>query len=212
MVAIVAVMVFAAWAIGYLGYCNGDSLDFSDTQVKVVISGSMDGEPRTDCDIETIPVKSMVFISEVPSDEGSRNAFYDSLEVGDVLTFDYIHPVSHESMTVTHRIVGITEADGVYTYMMQGDAIADDPLNHSVQIVTSDSGDIIGKVTGVSYALGALTVFLSTFEGKVCLIAVPCLLLIAMEILSLVRSSRGKGDGEAERPEEQTRTTVDELK
>ncbi len=187
--AIVAVSV----AAGYLWDRNGGSLDFSDTDVKIVVSGSMDGEPRTQYDIETIPVKSMVFIHEVPSDSAS---FYQSLKIGDVLTFDYVHPVSKESMVVTHRIVLISEDSGVYTYTLKGDSIADDPTNGSVQVVTSSSGDIIGKVVGVSHVLGVLVLFLSTMTGKLCLIVVPCLILIVSEVLNIIRVLRNGDEGE----------------
>ena len=59
--AIIAIVVIAA-LVGYIWDRNGGSLDFSDTQVLVVISGSMDGEPREQYDIETIPIESLVFV------------------------------------------------------------------------------------------------------------------------------------------------------
>ena len=189
---IAAIIVVIGSATGYAWYQNGGSLDFSETDYKIVVSGSMAGEPRDQYDIRTIPVGSMVFIHRVPSDDGAW-AFYSSLQVGDVLTFDYTHPVSHEDMVVTHRIVSISESDGVYTYTLKGDSIADDPTNGSVQVVTSSSGDVIGKVVGVAPWLGQLVVFLSTGTGKLCLIIVPCLILILSEAGNIVRILR-KGD------------------
>lgn len=187
-----AVMVVIGSAVGYAWVQNGNSLDFSETDYKIVISGSMDGEPRDQYDIPTIPVGSMVFIHKVPSGDGAEG-FYASLEVGDVLTFDYSHPVSHEDMVVTHRIISISESGGVYTYTLKGDSIADDPTNGSVQVVTSTSGDVIGKVVGVAPWLGQLVVFLSTGTGKLCLIIVPCLILILSEAGTIIRILR-KGD------------------
>ena len=189
---IAAIIVVIGSATGYAWYQNGGSLDFSETDYKIVVSGSMAGEPRDQYDISTIPVGSMVFIHKVPSGDGAE-AFYSSLQVGDVLTFDYTHPVSHEDMVVTHRIISITESGGVYTYTLKGDSIADDPTNGSVQVVTSASGDVIGKVVGVSYALGQAVVFLSTGSGKVCLIVIPCIILIISEIWNIVRILK-KGD------------------
>ena len=191
LVPIAAVIVVIGSATGYIWSQNGNSLDFSETDYKIVVSGSMDGEPRDQYEIKTIPVKSLVFIHKVPS--GDADGFYGSLEVGDVLTFDYIHPVSKENMVVTHRIISITENAGVYTYTCKGDSIADDPTNGSVQIVTSSSGDVIGKVVGVSPTLGSLVVFLSTGTGKLCLIIVPCLILILSEAGNIIRILR-KGD------------------
>lgn len=192
MIAIAVLAVIVVCGLGYVIHINGDSLDFSHTETKIVVSGSMDGEPR-DYPIKTIPTGSMVVIHRV---DGSD--FYSSLKVGDVLTFDYVHPVSKEKMVVTHRIIEISENDGVYTYTLKGDSIADDPTNGSVQIVTSDSGDVIGKVVGVSHWLGELVVFLSTWMGKFCLIVIPCVLIIIYEIGNIVRALRMKGDTEKE--------------
>ncbi len=188
--ATVAVAVFViAVSLGYAAHINGGTLDFSDTEAKIVVSGSMDGGPR-DHPIRTIPTGSLVVIHRVTGQD-----FYSSLEVGDVLTFDYIHPVSKESMVVTHRIVSVSESSGVYTYTLKGDSIADDPTNGSVQTVTSDSGDVIGEVVGVSHWLGVLAVFMSTWTGRFCLVLVPCIILIVSEVRNIIRILRN-GDGE----------------
>ena len=184
--AVIAVLVVVLCIAGYLVHLNGDSFDFSDTETKIVVSGSMDGEPRN-YEISTIPVSSLIFINKVNGDD-----FYSSLKVGDVLTFNYTSPVSKEHMVVTHRITGIKESSGVYTYTLKGDSLADDPTNGSSQVVTSDSGDIIGKVTGVSSWLGLLVVFLSTWTGKICLIAIPCVLLIVYELWNILNVLRTK--------------------
>ncbi len=184
MIEIVIVVAVVVGGLGYVIHINGDSLDFSHTEAKIVVSGSMDGEPR-DYPIRTIPTGSMVIIHKVDG-----NDFYSSLKIGDVLTFDYTHPVSKEDMVVTHRIIEIAENDGVYTYTLKGDSIADDPTNGSVQIVASDSGDVIGKVVGTSHWLGELVVFLSTWTGKLCLIVIPCVLIIAYEICNIIRALR----------------------
>lgn len=195
-IACALIAVVAAGAlVGYVWDLNGSSLDFSDTQALVVVSGSMDGEPRGQYEIERIPVESLVLVREVPDDPAEALSFYGSLKVGDVLTFDYSHPVSGEGMIVTHRIVDISESDGVYTYTLQGDTMADDHANGSVQIVTSSSGDVIGQVVGVSHWIGMLTVFVSHWYGKAVLILIPCLILISCEVRNIVRVIRGGGDG-----------------
>lgn len=182
-VQIIAVIAAAAALAGYAAHLNGGTLDFSDTEARVVVSGSMDGEPRSGCDIATIPTGSLVLIRPVED--------WSSLEVGDVLTFDYIHPASHEAMVVTHRIVDISESGGAYTYTLMGDSIADDPTNGSVQVVASDSGDIHGEVVGVSHWLGVLVRFLSTWTGRMCLVLAPCIIFIVSEVRSIVRTLRG---------------------
>lgn len=183
---LIALTTIVVCVAGYATHLNGGSLDFSGTEAKIVVSGSMDGEPR-DYEISTIPTGSLILIQDVPSDSGQ---FYSSLKVGDVLTFDYEHPVSHEIMVVTHRIIDISEANGVYTYTLKGDSIADDPTNGSEQVVTSDSGDVIGKVVGVSHWLGVFAAFVSTWTGKLCLILIPCFILIASEVRNIVRILR----------------------
>ena len=52
MVAVTAMLVVTACILGYVHDLNGDSLDLSDTGVMVVVSGSMDGEPRGQYDID----------------------------------------------------------------------------------------------------------------------------------------------------------------
>ena len=189
-------IVLVVCLTGYAAHLNGGSLDFSDTEAKIVVSGSMDGEPR-DYDIRTIPTGSLIMIHQVPSDPSD---FYSSLKVGDVLTFDYIHPVSQESMVVTHRIIAIDESSGAYTYTLKGDSIADDPTNGSVQVIASDSGDVIGKVVGVSHWLGVLAVFVSTWTGKLCLILIPCVILIVSEVRNIVRILKGEAVEEEKEP------------
>lgn len=181
--AAIIVAVVACIAAGYGIHLNGGSLDFTDTDAMIVVSGSMAGEPR-DHEIPTIPAGSLILIREASSDP---DGFYGSLRVGDVLTFGYTHHASGERMTVTHRIAGIEEDSGVYTYTLKGDTAADDPTNGSVQTVTSDSGDILGKVVGVSGWLGAMAVFMSTWTGRLCLIVIPCAILMASEVRSLLR-------------------------
>src|SRR5690554_2142254 len=60
---------------------NGDSLDLRDREVRLVVTGSMDGEP-TDYQISTIPVNSLVMVRHISQDQ------LDSIEVGDVIAFD----------------------------------------------------------------------------------------------------------------------------
>lgn len=189
---IVVAVIIACSVIGYLWDRNGNSLDFSDTETLIVISGSMDGEPREQYDIETIPVESLIFVRHVPGDPVAAERFYSSLEAGDVLTFDYIHPVSGEHMLVTHRIISISGGEGNYIYTLQGDTMADDPTNGSVQVVTSSSGDVVGKVVGVSPWLGSAVVLLSHWYGKLLLIVIPCAIIIASELRNIIRTVRSE--------------------
>ena len=153
----------------YVYSLNGDSLDLSSTDMRVVITGSMDGEPRTEYDISTIPLGSMVFVQKVPTGGGSYE-FYNDLRVGDILTFHYRNPITGEDMVVTHRITDISDSNGDIIYTVKGDVIADDPTNSSEQVIYASSGDIIGKVVGVSPIFGSIMLFLSSAEGKAILL------------------------------------------
>lgn len=183
----IAAMLIAVSFAAYYIYDHNDGFG-TDTDFKIVVSGSMDGERRTQYEIETIPLGSLIWIKKVPTDPQTAYGFYKDIAIGDVLTFNYSHPVSKESMVVTHRVIDISETGGVYTYTLKGDSIADDPTNGSVQKITSNSGNIIGKVSGVSPWLGQITIFLSTIEGKIALIAIPCLALIAIEVVNIIRN------------------------
>ena len=176
-VAVALVVLTCILGIGnFFHDMNGGSFDFSETEMRVVVSGSMDGEPREEYDIRTIPVGSMVFIQKVP--EGPyANDFYSSLRIGDVVTFNYKNPATREIMVVTHRIIDISNQGGDMRFTMAGDSILDDPTNSSKQVIYSSSGDMIGKVTGVSEGLGDITVFISSAHGKAVLIGVFAALL-----------------------------------
>ena len=176
-VAVALVVLTCILGIGnFFHDMNGGSFDFSETEMRVVVSGSMDGEPREEYDIRTIPVGSMVFIQKVP--EGPyANDFYSSLKIGDVVTFNYKNPATREIMVVTHRIIDISNQGGDMRFTMAGDAIKDDPTNSSEQVVYASSNDMIGKVTGVSPVLGDISVFISSAEGKAVLIGVFAALL-----------------------------------
>ena len=169
LIAIVIVLTILIGAGIHIYRLSGDSFDFSDTETRVVISGSMDGEPRTGYDIETIPTGSMVFIQKVPKGPYAYE-FYSSLQIGDVVTFHYKHPITRENMVVTHRIIDISDSSGDIKFTMAGDSIQDDPTNSSKQVVYASSGDMIGKVTGVSPLLGDISVFLSSANGKAVLL------------------------------------------
>ncbi len=186
--AVIAVLVIVLCTAGYLVHLNGDSFDFSNTETKLVTTASMDAAPPTGYEISSIPAGGLVFIEKVHG-----NDFYSSLKVGDVLTFDYIHPVSRNVISVTHRIIDIKETSGVYTYTMKGDAV-DGSTGSSVQIVTSDSGDIDGKVVGVSHVLGVLVSFFTSSSGKVVTIAAICAAAVVACIAS-VRSGNNSDEG-----------------
>lgn len=159
-------------------------------QMRSVISPSMEKCDVTDVsefEIKDIPTKSVVFVSVVPESEEEKNAFYASLKEGDVLTFKYTY-VTQE--TITHRIVDIEE-NGVGGYIIK---LAGDNKNteDGVLIQTIDTSDlvstnyVIGKVVGQSYLLGLFIWALKTPVGLICIIILPSLIIIVLEVIRIV--------------------------
>ena len=121
-------------------------------QMRIVGSPSMESCAETDVsefEIKDIPVGSVIFIEVVP--EENSEAWYESLKVGDVLTFRYTYL---QEEVFTHRIIKISEKEGgMYEITLRGDNKNSD-LNTLEQ--TIDQDQIIGKVVGQSYALGLI--------------------------------------------------------
>ncbi len=159
-------------------------------QMRVVVSDSMASCPETDVSgysIGSIPIRSMVFIELVPTDEKEANDWYASLRVGDVLTFRYVY-VTQE--TITHRITSITPKEsGGYIIELEGDNKASDAdtLSQTIDTSLTDSPNyVIGRVTSQSYPLGFLVTALKSPVGIVCIVIIPCVIIAIFEIFRLV--------------------------
>ncbi len=162
------------------------------TQLRFVQSSSMEKCKETDVSaykIKSIRVKSCVFIQTVPEDESKQNEWYSKLKVGDVLTFKYEY--GHKQETITHRIVNIQKKEtSGYIITLTGDNKTSESnlLSQTIDTSLADSPNyIIGKVTGQSYLLGLLVYALKTPVGIVCLIIIPCLIIIAFEVMRIIR-------------------------
>ncbi len=160
-------------------------------QLRFVQSDSMAKCELTDVSgykIKSIPVKSCVFVEVVPTGEAEAEAWYASIEVGDVITFKYVYT---KQETITHRVVDITKKEtGGYIFTLEGDNKNSDSklLKQTIDTSLTDSPNyVVGRVTGQSYLLGLLVYALKMPVGIVCLIIIPCLIIIIFEILRLVR-------------------------
>lgn len=181
---------------------KGEAAVIFGYQLRIVVSGSMEPE---------IPVGSIVAVRTPGEDD---EEFYGQLKEGDVLTFYWFNASSLKDVVVTHRIVGIEQTDEGYEFTMQGDAVESDR-----QVVTSGSGNIIGKVEWHSLALGKIFTFLRSPGGIVCCLIVPAAAVICFEtyrIVRLVREGRAekRKTEAAERDEEleRLRRELEELK
>ena len=156
------ILVSSAYAVYNL---NGGSLDIRDTEVRLVVTGSMDGEP-TDYPISTIPVDSLVVIRHVDA-----NSF--DFEIGQVIAYD------SDGMVIVHRVIAIDEENR--ELRLKGDA------NKTFEIVSYD--DVIGYVVGVSPFLGEVMMFMRS--NMVLVIAfIACSSLIVYSIREIIRIKR----------------------
>ncbi len=158
-------------------------------QMRIVVSDSMAECEFTDVsayEIKSIPIRSMVFVQTVPEDESKAQAWYDGLQVGDVLTFRYVYT---SQVTVTHRITSIAETEGGYLITLAGDNKNSDSGQLTQIIDTSAKNSpnyVIGKVVGQSRMLGWLFSLLKEPLGLVFTVIVPCFIIILLEVIKIV--------------------------
>ena len=174
-------------------------------QLRFVQSGSMEKCAYTDVSkykVKSIKVKSCVFIKTAPTSEKEINEWYKTLKVGDVLTFQYnkndgsAAPEDYEgdSMVITHRVIRIEKKENGNGYIitLKGDYKSGKDSEPAEQVIDTEIDTpakttyIIGKVTGQSYLLGLCVYVLKKPVGIVCVVIVPCLLMIVIQIFRIV--------------------------
>lgn len=112
-----------------------------------------------------------------------QDASSDSIQVGDVVTYDGSTVGLSES--VTHRVVAIESRDGERYFQTKGDA------NDAADSQLVSSEQIEGRVAFNVPLAGWLVHFANTRLGILTLIVVPATLLVISEVWSL---QRGQGD------------------
>ena len=171
-----------------------------------VRSDSMDKCAETDVSdfkIKSIKIKSCVFVKTAPKSDEQKDEWYKTLAVGDVVTFKYVYTTQE---TITHRITDIAPKDGGYLITLEGDnKNSGGALKQVIDTTDGDSPNyIIGKVTGVSYALGLAVYALKSKIGLVCIVIIPCAIIIVFEIMRVMRAlSKNKQADEIERLKKQ---------
>jgi len=112
--------------------------------------------------------------------------WYDSLEVGDVLTFKK-YELSKQT-TITHRLVEkIALGNDGYKLIMHGDN--NDPDSNEVIADTSDDASfdyVVGKVVGTSHAAGWILTNLKKPAGIVIIVILPSAAIAIYEIIKIV--------------------------
>ncbi|MBQ8716769.1 MAG: hypothetical protein IJY43_02845 [Clostridia bacterium] len=185
-------------------------------QMRYVQSPSMEKCDATDVsafEIKDIPMRSMVFIETVPDDPAKAAEWYASLKVGDVLTFKYVY-VRQE--TITHRITAIEPKEtGGYIISLEGDNKGSDDGVLTQKIDTSIENSpnyIIGKVTGQNYPLGLLINALKSPAGIVCIIILPALAIIVLEVIKIVNVFGAERKKKDEEVKAQQQSELEELR
>ncbi len=185
-------------------------------EIRLVLSDSMEKCSETDVSnykIRDLPVHSAIFVEVVPEDAEQAEEWYASLKVGDVLTFRYLYG---RQTTITHRLVKIEEKqNGGYLLTLQGDNKAPGSNQTSQVIDTSEKGSfnyVIGKVTGKSNALGYLIYVLKRPLGIICIVIVPCALIVAWEIIRITDIANKKKKKKLEEENRKKELEIEELK
>lgn len=143
-------------------------------ELRIVESNSMEACENTDVsgfEIGSINKNTMIAIDLVPEREDEAFDWYNSIEVGDVLTIRYTYD---RQVTITHRVTSKTLKDdgSGFIFELQGDNVESDVYQLTQVIDTSETESrnyIIGKVVGKSYVSGfvisGLQRFVKAFVG-----------------------------------------------
>ena len=185
-------------------------------QMFIVRSDSMSENVNTDVsgyEIGSLPVKTMIFIDVVPENETEAAAWYASLKKGDVLTFRYVYGTQ---VTITHRITEIIpNSAGGYDISLTGDNFSGEYGGMTQFIDTSEPQSlnyVIGKVTGDNFALGVAVYAMRTPIGITCIIIIPCVLLIALEIFRIISELRAEKNEKAQEERQKQQSEIEVLK
>lgn len=170
---IVAVVVIIVATLFVFYNVNGHSLDPSDRDFRVVVTGSMDGDPQP-YEIPTIPVNSLITIKHLSSD-GIK-----TVKVGDVLAFNWKESGATEARLTVHRVTEIhTDTEGNVTgFTTVGDIYVDRPGHFE----TPDVSDVVGIVIEVSPNIGKVVHFIQTSP-----IYVVMIIAVIAVVVSVVR-------------------------
>ncbi len=183
-------------------------------QIRIVRSDSMEKCQQTDVSdykIKHLPIKTLLVIDVVPTDKKEADEWYKALKVGDVLTFRYTYT---EQVTITHRVINITEKEGGYIIDLAGDNKAsEETLTQTIDTSETESYNyVIGKVVFASYPLGWLVYALKTPAVITFAIIIPCVIIIIFELIKIINvlneGKREKMKEESQRQEAE----IDELK
>lgn len=174
-------------------------LPLFNKEARIVLTGSMDNQDDSfyttgegkDYEIKRIPVHSLVFIDKAPSlsDKVACREWYGNIKVNDILTFNY--QLGGQFYVVTHRVIAInnTNPDHVI-FTLRGDNPEGDSVVSKyspTQEAWSDSGYIIGKVTGFNEFIGHIMyAFVGNQMALIFIVIIPSVILMFYEIGNVI--------------------------
>lgn len=166
---LIAIIVLAVLIVGGFAWLNGGSIDPTDKEYYVVVSGSMDGED-TGYDIGSIPVGSLIVVEELDED-----GIASSLP-GDVLAY------RSGSAVVAHRVISVDTEDRTVT--VRGD------VNTTSETVSFDI--VAGKVVAVHPWLGKLVMLMTNRTAYIVAELVCAIVMVSCvrDIMSILREER----------------------
>ena len=161
-------------------------------QMRIVVSDSMAKSEFTDVSdykIKHIPINTMVFIKLVPDDPAAAEQWYrDDVQIGDVLTFRYVYT---NQVTITHRVVDKVEKEtGGYLIYLEGDNKGSNSelLKQTIDTsIPNSTNYVIGKVVATNFLFGLFLSIIRKPIGAICIIILPCFIIILIEVLKIVR-------------------------
>ena len=170
---IVAVaLVLSALTVYTFYNINGHSLDVTNREVRLIVTDSMEGEPKGEYKVPTIQKDSLVMVKFLSDDEKSN------IKKGDVIQFWQNGILNH------HRVIEV-KADGVITH---GDNIKDD-VNETVSF-----SDIRGEVQGADHTAGVVFTFVKDYVYVI--VAFIVVLFIGSLLIDEIRSEKEKEKSE----------------
>ena len=171
-VTIIAVIVVFSTVFVTFFTLNGNSADFSHREVRVIITDSMDGEPRDEYEIKTIPKDSLVMVRLLSDSEK------EDIQVGDVIQFRMGNILNH------HRVIENNTEEG-YVITQGDNTSSPDPK------ISYDR--IRGEVVGVNHALGEIVHFVKTYVFVLLILIV--VIFIASKLAQEMIRERKEKDG-----------------
>ncbi|MBO5224056.1 MAG: S26 family signal peptidase [Clostridia bacterium] len=192
-------------------------------EMRYVETGSM--EPA-------YPVNTMVFIEKAPTSYKASIKWFENVKEGDVLTFYYRE--AGQRVVITHRVVdkkpnteltdvgGVLKEKGGYIITLEGDNKGDDETvaqqyiytyahyNEMAEANDQLQGQVIGKVVGQNLVLGVIVTTLKNPLGMVLIIIVPCLIVIILEVIRIVKVFNAEKNEKAKRNQEAQQEKLDQ--